>query len=378
MQDKSREFQIFVKPVGASCNLNCSYCYYLGKRIIYPGTGQLIMPDEILERYVKQHIEASTEELVNFSWHGGEPMLAGIEFYRKATAFQRKYIRPGETIINGMQTNGTLLNEEWCRFLSEENFIVGISIDGPGDLHNKLRYDRKKRPVFEKVLGGYRMLQQHGIPTEILCVVNSLNVKYPLAVYDFFKELGARFITFLPLVEKRQGSVKGVSRFTVPSLDFGIFLSKVFDEWVEKDIGKIKIQIIEEALRPAFGQEHTLCIFRENCGGVPVVEHNGDFYPCDHFVDPGHLAGNIKEDTLSDLLDSGNQRKFGQEKSLLLPAFCRGCEVKVMCNGECPRNRFITAPDGEYGLNYLCKGYKHFFKHIRPFAEAVGSVWHYQ
>jgi uncharacterized protein len=333
------------------------------------------MTDDILEKYTIQHIEASSDDIINFSWHGGEPLLAGIDFFRKVLQFQQKHKPAGSFIVNGLQTNGTLLDDEWCHFLTTEGFIVGISIDGPGDMHNKYRRTSENNDTFLNVIRGYELLQKHGVLPEILCVVNSYNVKYPTVIYNFFRQLGAKYITFLPLVEPEYDSPNGVSKNSVPSKEFGIFLSTIFDEWVEKDIGDIKIQIFEEAARTAFDQEHTLCIFKENCGGVPVLEHTGDFYSCDHYVDSEHLLGNISDHTLSYFLDSNRQKAFGQIKSLSLPKYCIDCEVRPMCNGECPKNRLKTAPDGEIGLNYLCSGYKYFFNHCRPFVEAIAATW---
>ena len=353
-----REFQIFVKPVGPVCNLNCRYCYYLGKKGLYPETGKFLMKDEILEKYVIQHINASTGAIVSFSWHGGEPLLAGIDFFRRVLKLQNKHKPSGSVIVNGIQTNGTLLNDEWCKFLSEKGFLVGISIDGTGDLHNIYRRTREDGTTFQQVIRGYELLKKHGIIAEILCVVNAENVNYPHVIYNFFKQLGAKYITFLPLVEPDCNSLEGVSRSTVPAKEFGFFLSRIFDEWIEKDIGNLKVQIFEEAARTAFNQEHTLCIFKKNCGGVPVVEFNGDFYSCDHYVDKENLLGNINDHSLSYFLDSKRQQTFGQAKSSALPLYCVGCEVRSMCNGECPKNRIITTPDGEGGLNYLCSGYK--------------------
>jgi uncharacterized protein len=374
----SREFQIFVKPVGPDCNLSCRYCYYLGKKRLYPDKVNYIMADDILENYIIGHIEATTGNFVNFSWHGGEPLLAGIDFFKKVLKFQQKYKAAGTTIVNGIQTNGTLLNDKWCSFLAAEGFTAGISIDGPASLHNINRRTRENNNSFLNVVRGYELLQRYGLLPEILCVVNSDNVKYPLVVYNFFKQLGAEYITFIPLVEPEPGSPGGVSRSTVPAGEFGFFLSAIFDEWVEKDIGKIKIQIFEEAARTAFNQDHTLCIFKVNCGGVPVVEHNGDFYSCDHYVDSDHFMGNIRDKPLSDFLDSDRQKAFGEAKSQTLPDYCVRCEVRPMCNGECPKNRFITTPEGEAGLNYLCNGYRYFFNHCRPFVEAISSVWNNQ
>jgi uncharacterized protein len=371
MTDLVREFQIFAKPVGARCNLRCKYCYYIKKLNLDPDQGSGLMPDFILERYIRQHIEASTEKVKCFSWHGGEPTIAGIDFFRKVVRLQKKHIPPGREVINGIQTNGTLLNDEWCRFMADEGFILGISIDGPGDLHNNFRISLTDQPTLDRVLKGYELLKVNKVATEILCVVNSGNVMYPEKVYDFLKQLDPRFITFLPLVEP---AAAGVSAASVGSLHFGHFLSAVFDEWIENDIGRVKVQIFEEAVRPAFKLEHTLCIFKKNCGGVPVLESNGDFYSCDHYVDRTHLVGNITEGTIAGFLDSEQQKSFGNAKSATLPKYCRKCDVLEMCNGECPKNRFIKTPDGEPGLNYLCEGYKYFFRHCKPFVEAISVL----
>lgn len=375
MEKVNREFQIFVKPVGALCNLRCKYCYYLDKKSLYTGQESHIMSDEILEKYIIQHIEATTDETIFFSWHGGEPLMAGIDFFRKAVSIQKKHKPSGRTILNGVQTNGTLIDNKWAWFFAENNFITGISIDGPGDMHNKFRTMSDGRSSLSLVLKGFEILMRYKITNEILCVVNSDNVRFPLVIYNFFRELGAKYITFLPLVEKREGTKSGVSRASVPSHEFGRFLISIFDEWVERDIGDIKIQIFEEAARTAFKQEHTLCIFRENCGGVPVVERNGDFYSCDHFVNRDNFIGNITKGSVAGFLDSEKQKEFGRNKSRTLPHYCIECEVRPMCNGECPKNRFITTPDGYPGLNYLCSGYKAFFNHCRPFVEAIGSSW---
>ena len=333
------------------------------------------MTDDLLEEYVIQHIDATTENLINFSWHGGEPLMAGIDFYRKAVALQRKYKPEGKVITNGMQTNGTLLNDDWCCFFSKECFSIGVSIDGPGELHNKNRHTGAEGDTLSDVLRGFNMLKKFGIIPEVLCVVNSENVKSPLVVYNFIKHLSPFYVSFLPLVEPDPSSSTGASQNSVPSKEFGQFLCVIFDEWVNKDIGKIKIQIFEEAVRPAFNQDHTLCIFKKNCGGVPVVEHTGDFYSCDHYVTGNHMLGNIRDHSLAYYLDCDRQKAFGMAKSLSLPGYCKQCEVLKMCNGECPKNRFIKSPDGESGLNYLCSGYKHLFNHCRPFAEAIAVAW---
>ena len=375
MDQSSREFQVFVKPVGAECNLNCLYCYYLDKANMYNQKGSTIMSDEVLEKYIIQQIQANTETDIFFSWHGGEPVKAGLDFFRKVVHLQKEHKPSGRYIINGIQTNATLLNDSWCSFFKEEGFFVGISIDGPEKLHNKFRVSKNNYGSFRRTLKGYELLRKYDVTTELLTVVNSENVKYPLETYNFLKQLGSPFLTFLPLVEKETGSASGVSNISVAPEAFGSFLSSVFDEWVSKDIGRIKIQIIEEAARTAFNQKHSLCIFKKTCGGVPVVEHNGDFYSCDHYVDSDNLIGNICQTSLKDMLDSERQKTFGQAKYNTLPKYCLDCDVIDMCNGECPKNRFMKTPYGEPGLNYLCTGYKRFFNHIRPFVEAIASEW---
>jgi uncharacterized protein len=367
-------FQVFVKPMGALCNLNCTYCYYLEKQELYKGNKVLKMPEDLLEKYISQHFEACSEEYIIFSWHGGEPLMAGIDFYRKAVEMQEKFNTRGIKIINGIQTNCTLINDEWCRFFSENDFLIGISMDGPENMHNKYRLSKSGEPSFQEVLKGYWLLKKYGITTEILCVVNDFIVKFPKEVYAFFKSLKTEYISFLPLVE-RVGASSMVTKNSVPALEFGDFLIDIFDEWTEQDIGEIKIQLFQEALRKAFNQDHTLCVFKKTCGGVPVLEHNGDFYSCDHYVNKEHLVGNISEKSLLEMLESKQQYRFGQAKWDSLPNYCLQCEVLDMCNGECPKNRFISTPDGEPGLNYLCAGYKKFFLHCLPFIETVERIW---
>jgi uncharacterized protein len=369
------DFQVFVKPVGPKCNLDCAYCYYLEKDKLYPESRSFRMSDSLLEEYILQHIEAGPDQVIHFSWHGGEPTLAGLNFFRRIVTLQQIHCPSHKQIINGIQTNGTLLNGEWCAFLADHHFIVGISLDGPRELHDVYRFRGSQKSTFSLILAGYERLIRYNIPTEILCVVNDMNVRHPIELYRFFKDLGARYITFLPLVEYRPDSGNLVSSRSVPPKAFGLFLSTIFEEWKEKDIGQVKIQIFEEAIRTAFGQEHTLCIFKETCGGVPVLEHNGDFYSCDHYVIPDHLIGNIQDKSLRDLLQHPDQINFGQAKLRTLPGYCRICEVREMCHGECPKNRFIPAPDGEEGLNYLCEGYKYFFNYVKPFVMEVASLW---
>lgn len=378
MTQASRQFQVFAKPIGPTCNLDCHYCYYLDKKHLYGEGKSLRMPDDILEAYIVQHIAACPDPVIRFSWHGGEPTVLGLDYFWGIVALQRKHQPPNRRITNGIQTNGTLLDEEWCRFLASEGFAVGISLDGPQELHDLHRVTRDQSPTFERAIRGYKLLQEHQVSTEVLCVVNADNVRHPLQVYRFFRDLGASYITFLPLVEPQPGAPDGVSLRTVPSEAFGDFLCSIFDEWTGQDIGRIKVQIFEEAARTAFGQEHTLCVFRETCGDVPVIEHSGDFYSCDHYVDVEYCLGNIRETHLVDLLESPAQRAFGQAKLDTLPRACRVCEVGAMCNGGCPKNRILRTPDGQAGLNYLCAGYKRFFGHCQPFVSAVAALWRQQ
>jgi len=378
MVKASREFQVFAKPIGSICNLDCHYCYYLKKKHLYPNTESFRMSDEILEEYIVQHIDASPEKVIRFSWHGGEPTVLGLDYFRKIVALQRKHQPSNRRIANGMQTNGILLDEDWCRFLAAEGFAVGLSLDGPQEMHDQYRLTKDKKPTHEQTVRGYELLQQHRVYTDILCVVNAHNVQHPTEVYRFFKQINAQYISFLPMVEPQPDAEGGVSHITVPAEDWGVFLCTIFDEWRDHDIGQIKVQIFEEAARTAFNQEHSLCIFRPTCGDIPVVEHNGDFYSCDHFVDAEHCLGNIKETPLVELLESQAQREFGEAKLETLPRYCQECEVRAMCNGECPKNRFLQTPDGEAGLNYLCAGYKRFFTYYKPFVSEVAEQWHQQ
>ena len=371
------DFQIFAKPVGSSCNLSCTYCYYLGKEPNDNGFGITRMSDELLENYIINHIEATSGDVVMFSWHGGEPLLAGIPFYRKALELQNRFLPRGKRVLNGLQTNGTLLDKEWCLFLSGNGFFVGLSLDGPEKFHDQFRINNGGIGTFNQVIKGFHLLRQYDIIPEILCVVNSSNVEHPFLVYNFLRDLGPEYLTFLPLVNKdnEKESNNTVTAESVSAEAFGDFLITIYEEWVHRDIGKIKIQVIEEALRTAFNQDHTLCIFKKECGGVPIVTHLGDVYSCDHYVDVDHFMGNITNVSLRDILNGDKQTDFGRKKRTMLPAMCKSCPVLSMCNGECPKNRFITTPDGEYGLNYLCSGYRKFFTHLQPLIAEVRKNW---
>jgi len=370
----SREFQVFAKPAGALCNLDCRYCYYLKKQELYPAGDSPRMSDQVLEAYIVQHLDASPGRTVTFSWHGGEPTVLGLDYFRTIVALQRKHQRPGWRIDNGMQTNGLLLDEEWGRFLSAERFSVGLSLDGPRELHDRYRVTKGQKPTHKQTMRAFKLLRRHRIPCDILCVVHDQNVHHPTQVYRFFKEIGARSLGFLPVVEPAPDAEGAVSPHTVPADAFGAFLCTIFDEWVRQDIGRIAVQMFEEAARPARGLEHSLCVFRQTCGDIPVVERNGDFFCCDHYVDAQHRLGNIRETPLVELLESQAQRAFGQAKRDTLPGYCRTCEVRAMCNGGCPKDRFMRTPGGEEGLNYLCAGFKRFFTHSLPYTLKLATL----
>ncbi len=364
MDKFTREFQIFAKPAGSACNLECQYCYYRDKSELYPA-GASRMTEALLEKYIVHHIEAAPGPTLDFSWHGGEPTILGIEFFEKVVELQRKHKPIGWRIRNGIQTNGVLLDEAWCRFLSREGFSVGLSLDGPAELHNPYRTNRGGHPTHAQAMRAYELLSKLKIQIDILCVVHNLNVRNPLAVYRFFRSMGARCLGFLPVVSPSQETMTGVSLHTPSAVEYGAFLCRIFDEWIERDVGRMMVQVFDEAARPALGLEHSLCVFRETCGQIPVLEHNGDFFPCDHYVDQEHRIGNICETPLRQLLGSEAQRSFGAAKRTSLPRYCLECEVLAMCNGGCPRYRFIKTPNGEPGLNYLCAGLKRFFVHSR-------------
>ncbi|MGE5361409.1 MAG: anaerobic sulfatase maturase [Bacteroidales bacterium] len=368
--DPISRFQVFVKPIGATCNMACRYCYYLQTERLYQPSADdrpARMSPDLLERYIVQHLEAHRGPEVNFSWHGGEPTALGVEYFRAVVELQRKHGK-GRAVTNGIQTNGLLIDEEWARFLAAERFRVGLSLDGPADVHDAYRVTRGQQPTHSAVMRAFDLLKRYRVPCDILCVVHALNVRHPLQVYRFFRRIGASYLGFLPLVQ-RDGTT--VTEESVRARDYGDFLCAVFDEWVGRDTGRIGVQAFEEASRPARGLDHSLCIFRETCGDMPVVERNGDFYACDHFVDEAHRVGNIGEQHLGHLIEHPTQRAFGDAKRDRLPRYCRACPVLAMCNGACPKDRFTRTPDGEEGLNYLCEGFRRFFTHVTPWARHV-------
>lgn len=382
-------FHVLAKPTGAICNLDCKYCFFLSKEALYPGS-EFRMADDVLEAYIKQLIESQRGPEVTVAWQGGEPTLMGLDFFRRAVELVDRHRRPGTRITHTMQTNGVLLDETWCAFLREHRVLVGLSMDGPRRLHDAYRVDRGGKPTFDKVLRAARRLEQHGVELNILCTVHAANAGHPLEVYRFFRdEVGARFLQLIPIVERSSGEPSrdrgdrplyqqrghAVTDRSVDPEAWGRFLIAVFDEWLRKDVGTMFVQMFESALASWMGLPASLCVFAETCGDALALEHNGDLYSCDHYVEPDYKLGNIKERHMLELVASEKQRAFGRAKRDELPAYCRECEVRFACHGECPRNRFIETPDGEPGLNYLCAGYKAFFKHVdRPMRILAGLV----
>ena len=370
-------FHLLAKPTGAICNLDCAYCFFLDKEIFYPGS-RFRMSDDVLEQYIRQLIESHRADSINIAWQGGEPTLMGLDFFRRAMTLVEKYRRPGMTFLHTMQTNGTLLDDEWAAFFKEHGFLIGISIDGPRPLHDVYRVDKGGRPTFDKVIRGLRLLQKHGVEYNILTTVNRVNGDHPLQVYRFLRdEAKTDWMQFIPVVERinadgqtlyQEGDT--VSERSVLPEQFGRFLSAIFDEWVRHDVGRIFVQTFEAALSNWLGLANSgMCVFNETCGTGLAIEHNGDLYACDHFVEPDYLLGNIQDRHLIELVASPQQIKFGQDKRDTLPRYCLECDVRFACHGECPKNRFVETPDGEAspggedGLNYLCAGFKTFFHH---------------
>jgi uncharacterized protein len=363
-----------VKPVGAACNLNCMYCFYLSKKRLYPDS-HLRMTDELLEAYMREYIESQQMPQATIAWQGGEPTLRGLVFFKRSIEYARKYARPGMRIEYTLQTNGILLDDAWCKFFRENSFLIGLSVDGPRQLHDQYRVDTGGAPTFDRVMRAARLMQRHEVEFNVLCAVHAGNADHPLEVYRFFRdELGVQWLQFIPIVERinADGSTllqegNTVTDRSVKPQQWGNFLTTIFDEWVQRDVGKMYVNIFDAALASWVGAPATMCIFDETCGKALAMEHNGDVYSCDHFVEPRYFLGNIKSRPLIELVASDKQCKFGNAKRDGLPRYCRECDVRFACNGECPKNRFISAPDGESGLNFLCVGYRAFFDHIdRP------------
>ena len=377
----AKPLYVMLKPVGARCNLACSYCYYQEKEMLYAEMSQQVMSENLLERFTREYIQSQTMPQVLFIWHGGEPLMRPLAFYRKAIELQRKYGK-GRIIDNCIQTNGTLLTDDWCRFFKENNWLVGISIDGPQEFHDAYRRNRHGLPSFAQVMKGIELLGKHGVEWNAMAVVNRLNVEHPLEFYHFFQNIDCRYIQFTPIVERivlKSGKEclahvgdKENWRMTdasITSEQWGEFLCTLFDEWVQKDVGYRFIQLFDATLANWVGEEPGVCSMARSCGKAAVMEFNGDVYTCDHFVFPEYRLGNIYRHSLVEMLYGNKQQAFGVDKWRSLPVKCRQCKYLFACNGECPKNRFYTTSEGEEGLNYLCKGYYRFFEHVAPYME---------
>ncbi len=390
MKIATTPFHVMSKPIGPVCNIDCSYCFYLEKESLYPENkkaSDFRMGDRTLESYIRQYIESQPGPEVSFAWQGGEPTLLGLDYFRRVVELQKRFSRQDKRITNALQTNGILLTGEWCKFLADNNFLVGLSIDGPRELHDQYRVTKGGKPTFDQVLKGLELLRQHNVEFNTLTVVHRELARHPMEVYEFLHEHGSGFMQFIPLVERvplrdseaaKDGYSKtlgwDVAPWTVEPLQFGRFLSEIFDVWVHRDVGKIFVQTFDVQLGIWAGYGSTLCIFNEACGRALAIEHNGDLYACDHYVLPDYKLGNIRDTPLAVMVDSPRQTEFGNAKRDTLPGYCRGCEVRFACNGECPKNRFVRTPDGEPGLNYLCAGYKYFLNYIRPYMQIMATL----
>ncbi len=390
-------FHVMAKPAGPACNLRCEYCFYLEKDALFPEVEQYRMSDEILEAYIRQNYESQDPSLPEylFAWQGGEPTLLGIDFFRRAVELEKKYCPAGKKFSNTLQTNGILLDDEWCEFLARNDFLVGLSLDGPREIHDRYRVDRGGNPTFDRVMKALRRLQKHGTEFNILACVNRESSERPVDVYRFFKENGARFIQFIPIVERIPGKDAeelGLELALPPSLDaeeaassvtpwsvepeaYGHFLNTIFDEWVRKDVGEMFVMTFEWSLTAYMGLPAASCIFATRCGTGVILEHNGDVYSCDHFMYPAYRLGNILEDDLGAMVRSEKQIEFGALKETALPGYCTECEVLAACRGACPKHRFVMSPYDEPGLNYLCEGYKDYFNHIKPYLHAMAKLY---
>lgn len=370
-----------LKPAGAHCNLACKYCYYLEKNKLYPTAQRHLMSDKMLEQFTREYIEAQTMNQVLFTWHGGEPLLRSIDFYRKAISLQQKYAGD-RRIDNVIQTNGTLLTDEWCEFFAQNHWLVGISIDGPQPDHDHYRLTAAGKTSWKKVMQGIKLLKKHGVEWNAMAVVNAYNANHPLEFYRFFKENGCQFLQFTPIVERLTRHEDGrtlasladkdeisLSEASVAPEQWGYFLCAIFDEWVRKDVGKIFVEIFDCTLANWMGISPGICAYSKECGHAGVMEHNGDVYSCDHFVFPEYKLGNIRDHSLIDMLYGEQQQEFSRLKHSSLPRQCKECDMEFACHGECPKNRFMKDKYGDSGLNYLCPGYYHYYQHVAPYMD---------
>lgn len=377
----AKPLYVMLKPAGAHCNLACKYCYYLEKNKLYPTAQRHLMSDEMLEQFTREYIEAQAMNQVLFTWHGGEPLLRSIDFYRKALSLQQKYAG-GRRIDNVIQTNGTLLTDEWCEFFAQNHWLVGISIDGPQPDHDHYRLTAAGKPSWKKVMQGIKLLKKHGVEWNAMAVVNAYNANHPLEFYRFFKENGCQFLQFTPIVERLTRHEDGrtlasladkdeisLSEASVAPEQWGYFLCAIFDEWVRKDVGKIFVEIFDCTLANWMGISPGICAYSKECGHAGVMEHNGDVYSCDHFVFPEYKLGNIRDHSLIDMLYGEQQQEFSRLKHSSLPRQCKECDMEFACHGECPKNRFMKDKYGDSGLNYLCPGYYHYYQHVAPYMD---------
>ena len=395
----TRRFHVVVKPAGSACNLDCGYCFYLSKQQLPDGPGGGHMHDDVLEHFVRDYIQSVTADEVVFSWQGGEPTLLGVGFFEKVVALQKKHAKPGQRVENDLQTNGTLLDEDWARFLKEHNFLVGLSIDGPREIHDHFRVTKHGEPTFDKVFAAAQVLRRHGVRFNTLTCVNRFNASRPLDVYRFLRrELGSTYLQFIPIVEPRDFETVApqkwdparlpvlgdpearpdhpqsvVTPWSVDPDEYGYFLSKVWDEWLARDLGKVLVNFCETLVVQRMGMPSQVCVYAENCGKGVALEHDGSVYSCDHYVYPEYRLGNVQQASLGDMVFAPRQVRFGYAKSETLPAYCRQCEYLTDCWGECPKNRLLRTPAGEPGLNYLCSGLKRFFRHASPAANRMAK-----
>ncbi len=376
-QDYPTAFHVMTKPRGAICNLDCKYCYFLSKEKLYPNS-DFRMSDNLLEEYIRQYIDSQRINEVSFAWQGGEPTLMGVDFFRQAVSYQQKHKKPNMRIHNALQTNAVTLDDEWCELFAEHNFLIGVSLDGPKHMHDFYRVDKGGKPTFDKVMAGIELLKKHKVEFNILTTVHAANAPHGLELYKFMRdEVKTQFMQFIPIVERdndtgyQEGSA--VTDRSVKSEQYGQFLIDIYEEWVRHDVGRTFVQIFDISLAAWTGAPPGLCIFDETCGLAMAMEHNGDVYSCDHYVEPDYKLGNIMDIPLNEIVVLDEQKKFGQDKKDTLPQYCLDCEVRFVCNGGCPKNRFIKTPDGEEGLNYLCAGYRAFFNHIKPTNDFMAS-----
>ncbi|HTN62794.1 MAG TPA: anaerobic sulfatase maturase [Devosia sp.] len=378
-------FHVMAKPTGPKCNLDCDYCYYLEKQALYPAEGKFRMHRDVLEIFIRDYIASQSragQSDISFAWQGGEPTLLGLEYFQTIVSLQRQYCPPGHTITNALQTNGTLLDDEWARFLHQEHFLVGLSIDGPPHLHDLYRHDRRGLPSSGRVLNAWELLQRHEVDTNVLCVVNQQNAAHPLEVYRYLRDLDVEFIQFIPLVERinitgrlspppnAENMDDAVAPWSVQPEDYGRFLCAIFDEWVRHDVGKVFVQLFDIQLGVWLGQPASLCVFAETCGSGLALEHNGDVFACDHYVYPQYKLGNIKDTAIGALATLPRQTQFGIDKKARLPQACRECKWRFACHGGCPKHRFL----GEQSINYFCQSNRLFFEHAAPYLETMARL----